>query len=130
MKRRTIILCCLTSPVLFLGFLALPALAKRTAPPEAAPLVANGIRYQVAHDRYMAHKNPAGLRAYIEAWDVKSKKLLWKVKVYEIVYDQKLETDVQDIYIESLKLDGKRLIVTTERKKAYRVDIERHKVVE
>ncbi len=37
---------------------------------------------------------------------------------------------MQDIYIESLKLDGKTLTVTTERKKAYHVDIERHKVVE
>jgi len=130
MKRPAIIFCCLSSLVLVLVLLASPALAKRGAPPEAAPVVANGIRYQAAHDRYAANNIPTGLRAYVEAWDVKSKKLLWKVKVYEIVYDQNLETDVQDIYLESLKLDGKRLIATTERKKAYRVDIERHKVVD
>jgi hypothetical protein len=120
----------LSLPALFLGFLASPALAKRTAPREAAPLVAGGVRYQVLHDRYLANDRPAGLRAYIEAWDVKSNKRLWKVKVYEIVYDRNLETDVQDVYIESLKLDGKKLTATTENKKAYRVDIDRHKVVE
>ena len=82
------------------------------------------------HDRSTAKDRPAGMRAYVEAWDVTTNKLLWKVKVYEIVYDQMLETDVQDIYIESRKLEGKKLTVTTERKKAHRVHIERHMVIE
>ena len=108
---------------LFLVILASPAFAKRTPPPKAAPLVVDGIRYQASHERYAANDRPAGLRAYVEAWDVKADKLLWKAKVYEIVYDRNLETDVQDVYIESLKLDGKVLVATTERKKDYRVDM-------
>jgi hypothetical protein len=122
MKHCTII-GSLLSLALFLGVLTAPALAKRGPPPDAAPVVADGVRYQAVHDRYTANNAPAGLRAYVEAWDVKADKLLWNVKVYEIVYDQNLESDVQDIYIESLKMDGKILVATTERKKEYRVDI-------
>ena len=109
---------------------ASPALAKRAAPRIAKPLVVGDIRYQVVHDRYTANNRPAGIRAYVEAWDVKANKSLWKVKVYEIVYDQNLETDVQDVYIESLALDGKKLVATTERKQSYRIDIDRHEVDE
>ena len=109
---------------------ASPVLEKRSAPRVAKQLMAGDIRFQTVHDRYTANQRPAGIRAYVEAWDVKADKSLWKVKVYEIVYDQHLETDVQDVYIESLALDGKWLVATTERRRVYRIDVERHEVEE
>ena len=109
---------------------ASPAFAKRSARRVAKPLVVGDIRYLAAHDRYTTNGRPAGIRAYVEAWDVKANKSLWKVKIYEIVYDQNLETDVQDVYIESLALDGKKLVATTERKQSYRIDLDRHEVEE
>jgi hypothetical protein len=97
--------------------------AKRLPPPVVNPVVAGGVEYRAEHERFAKKDKPGGLRAFVEARDAKTKTVLWKVKVYEVVYQGGLETDVQDVYIASLKMAPKGLVVRTEKKVEYLVDL-------
>ena len=91
------------------------ALAKRAAPAKVEPVTHQGVRYIAPNDD--------GRRAYIEAWDVQTKKKLWDLTVFTNQIDPKLEEDVQHVFIKTLRVRDGTLIVTSERGETYRVDL-------
>lgn len=89
--------------------------AKRPAPKEVKPVIYNRVKYTATHETNMG---------CIGAWDVKTGKKLWELKVYEIKYVPGLERDVQDVFITSLSIKEGKLIVLNEADDAYEVDLE------
>lgn len=102
--------------------------AKRKAPEEVKPLVWNGIKYTAPHFLMSEGKEQNG--GYIEAWDVKTNEKLWELKVYDIKYNPKLETDIQDNFIVSIEIDKMKfkLIIKNEHHQVFEVDLETRKV--
>jgi hypothetical protein len=104
---------------LLILFLLLPvmAFAKRAAPTPVEPVVADGVRY-VAPLHY-------GWHATVEAWDIQSNQKLWELTVFNnvIVPFPLEEEDAQWVFIKSLKLEGDRLLVTSETGKTYTVNL-------
>jgi hypothetical protein len=103
--------------LVFCAIAVLPCLApaKRAAPPRVEPVIHDGIRYVA--------RNDDGRRAYIEAWDVRTNKKLWELMVFTNRIDPKLEEDVQWVFINTLSIRDDTLIATSERGKAYHVDL-------
>ena len=104
--------------------------AKRPAPSEVKPIIHEGIKYVVIHFSGLVPevKQNGG---YIEARDAKTDKKLWGLMVYKIEYNLKLESDVQDVFITSLRVDKKanRLIIENELDYTYHVDLKTKKVL-
>jgi hypothetical protein len=86
------------------------ALAKRGVPTEVAPVVAEGVEYRAPI---------AGPQGVVEAWDKASGKQLWWRQVYVVVRHLKLESDVQDIFVKKLSLEGDVLLVESEAGRRY-----------
>jgi len=89
-----------------------PLEAKRAAPPSVPPLVAEGVRYECP-------SSPLGL---VEAYDVATGRRLWTRQVFATVYDPKLESDVQDRFIRTLRIREGKLIVEVEEGRVYSLD--------
>ena len=89
-----------------------PALAKRAAPAPVAPVVVGGVEYSV----------PLWEMGWVVATDVKTRKELWRVRVYEVPIDPALEADVQHVFIKALVHEGGVLIVTNEKGDSYALD--------
>jgi hypothetical protein len=107
--------------------LGMPA-GKRVGPEDVTPVTANGVRYEVLHwgrDRGLEQNG-----GYIVAVDSTSSKELWLVRIYEINYKPKLETDVQDVFIQSIELsdDNKLLKVIDENGRQFTLDLITKKV--
>jgi hypothetical protein len=102
--------------ILFMATL-LPCLisAKRIAPAKVEPVIDAGIRYVAP--------NNDGRRAYIEAWDVQTKKKLWDLTVFANRIDPKLEEDVQWVFIKAIRVENGVLVVTSERGNTYQIDL-------
>ena len=97
------------------GLLPCSASAKRTAPVKVEPVIHEAVRYVVPNDD--------GRRAYIQAWDIKTNKKLWELTIFTNRIDPTLEEDVQWDFIEKLGVRDGMLMVTSEREKAYQVDL-------
>ncbi len=97
-----------------------PAGADRTPPKKVSPVVYNDIKYSAPQSPSSSHKQTGG---YIEAWNTKTNTKLWELKIYDVKFNPKLEWDVQEVYITSLKLDGEKLIITNENSDVYELDI-------
>ena len=102
--------------LLLLGSVA-PVSAKRAAPAPVAPVVADGIRYTA----------PAEAMGFVVATDAGGKEL-WRVRIYKVDVDPKLEADVQHVFITSLALKDGILTVTNERGGKYALDVKTRKV--
>ena len=100
--------CCLAA----LALAVAPALAKRAAPAPVAPVVVGEVEYSV----------PLGEMGFVVATDVKTRKELWRVRVYEVRIDPNLEEDVQHVFIKSLTHERGMLIVTNERGDTFTLD--------
>jgi hypothetical protein len=112
------ILCCL----LIMATLMTPrAHAKRVAPKEIRPVVAAGVRYKVPHFGALHDKPQNG--GYVQAWDIRTSKLLWDRMVYRIRYDRSLEGDVQDVFITGIRLKKRTLRVTNDQSEAFEMDL-------
>jgi hypothetical protein len=96
--------------------------AKRSAPVKAEPVIHEGVRYVVPNDD--------GRRAYIEAWDTKTNKKLWELTIFTNRIDPKLEEDVQCVFIDKLSIRDGTVMVTSERGKAYQIDLKTKAVTE
>jgi hypothetical protein len=92
------------------------ASAKRIPPATVQPVVHQGVRYVAPNDD--------GRRAYIEAWDVQTNKKLWDLTVFTNRIDPKLEQDIQWVFIKTLSVRDGTLVVTSERGKTYKIDLE------
>ena len=101
-----------------LGMLA----PKRVGPEEIAPVVKDNTRYEVIHwgkDQGLGQNG-----GIITAINDQTNETLWVLKVYEIQYDEAMEEDVQDLFIQSLDIgsEANTLKVTDENNKVYWVD--------
>ena len=101
--------------MILMGLLPAVALAKRAAPLPVEPVVYEGVRYLAPNDD--------GQRAYIQAWDVQTRKQLWELTVFTNRIDPKLEEDVQWVFIKSLSISDGALAVISEDGKTNRVDL-------
>jgi len=79
------------------------------------PVIHEAVRYVVPNDD--------GRRGYIEAWDIPNDKKLWELTIFTNRIDPTLEEDVQWDFIEKLSVRDGMLSVTSERGKAYQIDL-------
>lgn len=99
------------------------ASAKRAAPAPVKPLVIENVRYSADAERHLDPKDtPARLTAYVLAHDTATDKLLWKLPVFEVRFQDGLETDVQEVHITAITAEGKNLVVQTESRQEFLVD--------
>jgi hypothetical protein len=95
---------------------------KRVGPPDVPPVRIGPVRYETlpwGRERGLAQNG-----GYIAAIDAASGKELWVLRVYRTRYDPKLESDVQDVFIESMAAchGGNHLCLTDERGGRYEVN--------
>jgi hypothetical protein len=103
------------------------ALAKRAVPAEVPPMLYQGVKYVVPHWGHLSGKKQNG--GYIEARDPSTDKLLWELMIYQVKYNPKLEGDVQDVFITSLKLINGNLEIVNEAKDKFLVDPSKREVI-
>jgi hypothetical protein len=108
-------------------------LAKRAAPKLVPGLIHGNVKYiapDVLPDKESIYGKSICSRegSCIEARSRKNGKLLWKVEVYKTKIDPNMETDVQYVYITSLKIEGGNLIVKNEAGEVFMVDLKTHAV--
>lgn len=94
---------------------AAPALAKRGPAPKVKPLNYRHLQFRAP--------NTLETMGQVQAWDRKSKKMVWKHLVYSIAVDPDLEEDVQWRFITSLKVQGKKLLVENEGGEKFTVEL-------
>ena len=95
------------------GLLVTTAFAKRGEPLVVAPIRSGDIEYRA----------PTNQMGSVEAWDTKRNLLIWRRQIYVVKYDTQLETDVQDVFINAIKLTPKTLKIVNERKSEYDLDL-------
>ena len=90
--------------------------AKRLAPKPVVPIVKEGIEYSVSNEKM----------GFVTARWLNTGKTIWSKQIYIIKFDylHGLEGDVQDCFINSLKLKGNRLVIENERGSVFELDIE------
>ena len=91
--------------------------AKRSAPKEVVPIVVNAIRYSATMNE-------------IIATDTLTNNVLWKKEVYSVVYEESLERDVQEIYIDSLFFRDGSLGIRNEVKQFYFLNLDTQEVTQ
>jgi hypothetical protein len=101
--------------------------AKRKAPKDVPPVTFQGVKYSAPHWGLANDRKQNG--GYIEAAAKDTGKLLWELRVYEIRYDRSLETDVQDVFITSLKIVNGNLEILNEAGDKFVVDVGKRKVI-
>jgi hypothetical protein len=96
--------------------------AKRVPPPNVAPITIDDVEFAAIPFGKARGLGQNG--GYVAARDPATGKEIWMLKVYDVVYDPKLEGDVQDVFIRSLQksASGHELVVTDERGRRYIVD--------
>lgn len=98
-------------------------MGKRLGPDDVPPVTIGDARFEVIH--WGRERGLGQNGGYIAAYDVQSGGELWILKVYHIEYDEKMESDVQDVFIESMEEDAGsgNLNITDEGGKEYIVNI-------
>ena len=111
---------CFALAAAVVALLASPALAKRAAPAEVAPVVDGNVRYEAPHS---AFENPCGQNGgCVVAYDNATNAVMWSVKVYCTHYDPDLEEDVQDVFITSLAVENGQVLVTDEKSRHFSIN--------
>lgn len=90
--------------VVAISFSGLAAQAKRLEAPVVKPIKMNGVQYSYEIEKLTKDcpsKNGCGDRVFVTAKKAKAEK--WKTEVYQTVYDEGLETDVQQIHPAALR---------------------------
>jgi hypothetical protein len=114
MRRRAAL--CGWASVLLTVVMNAGLFAKRVTPSPVPSVVVAGIEYRVTHF-------PVERMGFVEAYDLKTKSLIWTRQIYVVIKDPLLEGDVQDVFIKTLTQDGDALIVTNEIGFIYRLDL-------
>jgi hypothetical protein len=65
---------------------------------------------------------------YVQALDSATKKILWRKKIYSVIYIRGLETDVQDVFIDSMFLHDRQLKIRNEKKRWFTLDLQTRSV--
>jgi hypothetical protein len=84
-------------------------------------VVAGGVRYEAPHFGALHGKDQNG--GFVQAWDVKTGKLMWDRMVYRVRYDASREKDVQDDFITQIRVKGGILLVKTEHAEEFEMDL-------
>lgn len=101
--------------------------AKRMMPESPPPVIYNHTTYSpVVYNGLIDKTISSG--AYIEAYDNKTKKLLWRKQIYKISYNPGLESDVQDVYITKVRMQHGNLIINNEKGYVYELNTKTHEV--
>jgi hypothetical protein len=66
----------------------------------------------------------------VQAWNAAGGKKLWEVTVFRNWVKPWLEADVQHVYIARMSIRAGGLVVISERRTAYRVDLKTRKVTQ
>ncbi|MES3039517.1 MAG: hypothetical protein V4736_16530 [Bdellovibrionota bacterium] len=89
--------------------ISLNTFAKRGPSPEITPVKLRGLSYAPVIEPLTtgcpADKQNCGHRIYLEATNLKTKKVAWKTELYQLKFDMKLETDVQANLPKTLKVN-------------------------
>jgi len=94
---------------------------KRVGPPPVAPVGIGNLRFEAIH--WGKERGLGQNGGYIAARDRTSGKEIWTLKIYDIAYDPALESDVQDVFIQSMsRIGGDKLQVIDEKDRRYIVD--------
>src|SRR5262245_9559689 len=101
---------------------------KRPAPRAVPPVLVDGVIYKTQHARLGGGGPPVGFRAYVIATEDATGKELWKLLVYEILFQPKMATDVQEVYVTALKNTAEGLVVECEDGGKYLIDLKARKV--
>jgi hypothetical protein len=101
---------------------------KRSEPDPVDPVRSGGVRYEAVPWGKARGLDQNG--GYVAAFDEKTGKELWLLKVYDVSYDGDMEADKQDVFVTSLEIDraGRRLSVENEAGDCFSVDLESRKV--
>ncbi|MDO8538270.1 MAG: hypothetical protein Q7S21_05275 [archaeon] len=95
---------------------------KRKAPKEIVPIINNGIKYNAPHfavlNKGMLHNG-----GYVEAINIKTNKRIWLKEVYKPKLNSNFEDDIQDVFITSLNLKNKKLIIINENNEKFEVEL-------
>lgn len=90
--------------ILMAACLTTTVLAKRMAPKPVPSVTLNGIEFSAPRDQM----------GTVVAKNAKTGREFWSKQIYVVKYNLELERDVQWCFITSLKLDGKKLLITNE----------------
>ena len=96
---------------------------KRVAPPTVAPLLLDDLQIEVIQrGKERGFKQNGG---FISVKDKVTKEELWTLKIYTTTYDDRLESDVEDVFIESLTkgINKGTIYIVDERNRHYVVDL-------
>jgi hypothetical protein len=99
--------------------------AKRAGAPEVPAIHAGDVRYEQAS--LPRNDADAGQRlGWLAAYKGDTDELLWRVRVYVVKVDPRLEGDVQDVFFTAMTLspDGRQIFVDNEKGQRFAVDID------
>jgi len=65
----------------------------------------------------------------VVATDQPSRKKLWQKRIYRVTRNPALESDVQDVFITSLAIEGNALIIRNERGEQFVLELSTRKVI-
>jgi hypothetical protein len=82
------------------------------------PVVEDGITYSVEQ---VITEKPKTSDFFLLAMDAQ-KNVNWKTSIYRFIYNEILETDVQDIFVIDLYIEGKYIVVKFEYEGTFRFD--------
>lgn len=80
-----------------------------SAPKKVKPVIFNNIKYTAPNDKM----------GFVVARNAQTDSVLWQKRIYKIDYNNAIEIDVQDDFIESLQIRKDSLIIHTEHKKIF-----------
>ena len=100
-------------------FCSTNALAKRVAPKDVPPIVADGVRYSAEGD---------GRDSFVVATEEASGKALWRTKVFHTRIKFWREEDNQWLFISDMKLTGNSLLVRDEKNRCYSISLNSRRV--
>ena len=85
--------------------------------PEVKAITQQSTKFDVEYD-----KSATTFIAFVKATSLTNNSTLWKTEVYRILYDQDLETDVQETHFESFSLQANTLTAVDEKGNTYRIN--------
>lgn len=100
--------------IFFFVLLSFASQAKRLAPPQKVqPVIDKGLRYEALHfveSEKMKHNG-----GYVRVVNTKNGLPICTKEVYEVRHDPKMETDVQDNFITSMRVEAHNLVIESEK---------------
>ncbi len=93
--------------------------AERLGPKDVEPVIFDGVKYVAVHWGQARGLDQNG--GYVEAFDLKTNKSLWLLRIYKITYDVR-EKDIQDVFITKMSMEHGALKVANEKGEMFSVD--------